>query len=52
MEINYYLLGALILFLIVLLAFFMRWNSKDKKSMVDAINQSEMEPEEHPKDSI
>ncbi len=46
MEINYWVVGIVLLVVIAGLVLFFRRNQKDEKSFVDEIQNSELKPEE------
>jgi hypothetical protein len=52
MEINYYVLGSVLIVIVVFLWFFFKRNKKDKRSMEKTIMASDTEPEKHPEDQI
>ncbi len=47
MEINYSIIGLIILVVVVLVIFLIRRNHKDEKDFEKNLNQSEIKPEEH-----
>lgn len=47
MEINYSIVGLILLVTIFLIIFLIRKNKKDKKKLESDLNQSELKPEKH-----
>ncbi len=50
MSLNYSLILLVLLVLIVLLIVFLRRNAKDKKSLGEQLNASELQPDKHDDD--
>jgi hypothetical protein len=47
MEINYSIVGLILLIAIVIIIVLIRRNKKDQKDFEKSVNESEMQPEEH-----
>lgn len=50
MDINYLVAGLVLLAVVVLLAFLIRRNSKDKRKMERDMSRSELKPDKHSED--
>ncbi len=47
MEINYTIVGLILLIAIVIIIVLIRRNKKDQKNFEESVNESEIQPEEH-----
>jgi len=47
MEMNYPIVGVILLIAILIIVFLIRRNKKDREDFEKNINESEMEPEQH-----
>lgn len=47
MEINYYIVGLILLIAILVIIIVIRRNTKDQKDFERTVNESEIEPESH-----
>ena len=47
MEINYFIVGIILIIAIVVVIVLIRKNKKDEKNFEKTVNESEMQPEKH-----
>ncbi len=52
MEMNYIIVGFVVVAVIVLIIWLMRKNQKDEKNFEQTVNASELNPEKHKEDEI
>lgn len=52
MNVNYYVIGGIILVLLILLLLFLKRNQKDEKEFEKDVANNELEPEKHKSDKI
>ncbi|QKJ29426.1 hypothetical protein HQ865_06535 [Mucilaginibacter mali] len=52
MDVNYWVVGLVLLMVVVLLILFFRKNRKDEKNLVDEIQQQELRPEKGTMDDV
>jgi hypothetical protein len=48
MEINYQVIGSILLVVIILIIFLVRRNQKDKKELEEKLNHPDVQPKKHP----
>jgi preprotein translocase subunit YajC len=52
MEVNYVVIGLILLAAIVFIVWFIKRNRKDKKEFEEEINRKELPPEQHDEDQV